>query len=178
MYQTGHYGAALLAYAPLGTAVALAGNETVALVGAFVCLALSMGPDVDHQIPLLEHRGPTHTLGFALLVGAGLAWITATLLDAAVPMVGLESSIPADGLLPSIGIGVVEFAFVVGALSIVSHLFADALTPMGIRPFWPVSGRHYSLSVTKAANPVANYALFTVGTAVALAGASVVVLAG
>lgn len=163
MYQLGHYGAALLAYAPLGTGVALAGYETTALVGALACVALSTLPDCDHQLPGLEHRGPTHSLGFAVLVGVGLAGIVAVFVDAPSPLAGT---------------GVVAFAFAVGTLSIGSHLLADVLTPMGIRPFWPVSSRHYALEVTTAANPIANYVLFGVGVAAVAAGAATVVAFG
>lgn len=163
MYQLGHYGAALLAYAPLGAGVALAGHETTALVGGLACVALSTLPDCDHRLPGLEHRGPTHSLGFAVLVGVGLAGVAAVFVDAPSPL--------ADA-------GVVAFAFVVGTLSIGSHLLADALTPMGVRPFWPVSNRHYTLSVTKAANPIANYVLFGIGVAAVGAGAATVVAFG
>ncbi|MXV63169.1 metal-dependent hydrolase [Natronorubrum sp. JWXQ-INN-674] len=163
MYQVGHYGAALLAYTPLGTVIALGGYETVAIVGALVCVALSTLPDCDHRIPMLEHRGPTHSLAFALFVGAGLAAVTAVLIDAASPLVD---------------VGFVAFAFVVGTLSIVSHLLADALTPMGIRPFWPLSNRHYTLSVTPAANPLANYVLFGIGVGAILVGVTVVAVLG
>ena len=163
MYQVGHYGAALLTYAPLGTVVALAGHETAALVGVLTCLALSTLPDCDHRLPVIEHRGPTHTLLFAVLVGAGLAAIAAILVDAASPLVDA---------------GFVAFAFAVGALSIVSHLLADALTPMGIRPFWPLSRRRYTLSVTTAANPIANYALLGLGLGITLLGAAAVAVFG
>lgn len=159
MYQLGHYGAALLAYAPVGVAVSLAGYDAVAIIGGLVCASLSTLPDCDHRLPLIEHRGPTHTLLFAALVGAGLA-------GGAAALVG-ESS-------PFAGVGLVAFAFVVGALSIVSHLLADALTPMGIRPFWPLSRRRYTLKLTRASNPVANYALFALGVGAAL-GAGVLV---
>lgn len=163
MYQVGHYGAALLAYAPLGTGIALAGHETAAVVGVLVCVGLSTLPDCDHRLPMIEHRGPTHSLVFALLVGAGLAAVTAALVDAASALVD---------------VGFVIFAFVVGTLSIGSHLLADALTPMGIRPFWPFSGRHYSLEVTTAANPVANYVLFGLGVAAVVLATSVVAVLG
>lgn len=163
MYQVGHYGAALLAYAPLGTVVGLAGHETAAIVGALACVSLSTLPDCDHRVPTLEHRGPTHSVGFALLVGAGLAAVTALLVDA--------PSALAD-------VGFVAFAFVVGALSITSHLLADALTPMGIRPFWPVSRRHYTLELTKAANPLANYVLLGLGAGVGIVATVIVVTLG
>ncbi|SDQ60311.1 metal-dependent hydrolase [Natronobacterium texcoconense] len=163
MYQTGHYGASLLAYAPLGTVVALFGYEGVALVGALVCVSLSTLPDLDHRIPGIEHRGPTHTLLFALLVGIALAAVAAVLVESGSALAG---------------VGFVTFAFVVGTLSIVSHLLADALTPMGIRPFWPVSSRHYSLEVTRAANPVANYMLLGLGVGSTVVAAALVAVVG
>lgn len=163
MYQVGHYGGALAAYAPLGTVVTMGGYGEIAIVGGLVCVALSTLPDYDHRLPLIEHRGPTHTVLFALLVGAGLAALTAALVDA--------SSAFVDA-------GVVSFAFLVGIISIGSHLLADALTPMGIRPLWPVSRRRYSLSVTSASNPVANYGLLGLGVVAVLAGIGIVVVFG
>lgn len=161
MYRIGHYGAALTTYAPLGMFVALAGYETVAIVGCVVSIWLSTLPDYDHYVPLIEHRGPTHTVPFALLVGAALAGATAVLVGASSPF---------------LDVGFVGFAFAVGSLAIVSHLLADALTPAGIRPFWPLSRRRYSLAVTRASNTVANYLLFALGVlaiVVAAKGASV-----
>jgi inner membrane protein len=160
MYQVGHYGGALLAYAPFGTIVSLSGHAEVAIVGGLVCVALATLPDYDHRLPLIDHRGPTHTVAFALLVGAGLAALTAVLVDA--------SSAFADA-------GFVSFGFLVGVVSIGSHLLVDALTPMGVRPFWPVSRRRYSLDVTTAANPIANYALLGLGIAATLAGTVIAV---
>lgn len=154
MYRTGHYGAALLAYAPLGGAVVLSGHEALAVVGGAVAVALSTTPDYDHRLPLIVHRGPTHTLLFTVLVGAVLA---AVAFSFATEEATLEPPILA------------AFAFAVGVVSIGSHLLADWLTPMGIRPFWPVSRRRYSVSVTTAANPVANYLLLASGVAVTFA---------
>ncbi|MFA9416782.1 metal-dependent hydrolase [Natrinema sp. HArc-T2] len=163
MYQTGHYGGALTAYAPLGTFVALMGYGEIAAVGGLVCVALSTLPDFDHRLPLIDHRGPTHTILFALAVGAGLATLAAVFVDASSPFVD---------------VGINAFAFLVGVASISSHLLADALTPMGIRPFWPFSRRRYSFAVTTAANPVANYGLLGLGLAATLAGLSITLLVG
>ncbi|WP_408958251.1 metal-dependent hydrolase [Natrinema sp. 74] len=163
MYQVGHYGSALLAYAPLGTVVSLGGRGDIAIVGGLVCVALSTLPDYDHRLPLIEHRGPTHTVAFALLVGAGLAALTAVVVDAASAFVGAS---------------VASFAFLVGVVSIGSHLLADALTPMGIQPLWPLSRRRYSLELTTAANPIANYGLFGLGIGAVLAGLSLVFALG
>jgi inner membrane protein len=148
MYRNGHYGAALLAYAPLGAGLLVAGEETLMLAGGAVVLALTPVPDFDQRLPLIEHRGPTHTVAFALLVG--LAVGTAGLL---VGQSADQSTAVTLGLL----------GFVVGTLAIVAHLLADAITPSGITPFWPLSDRHYTLSLVTADNTVANYLLLALG---------------
>ena len=52
MYKTGHWGASLLLYAPVG--YALAGvRPAFAVVGGAVVLALARLPDIDHRLPLV-----------------------------------------------------------------------------------------------------------------------------
>ena len=69
MYALGHYGVALLVYAPVG--FLLAGTDpTLALVGGAGVLALSTVPDYDLRVPFLTHRGVTHTLLFTAVVAA------------------------------------------------------------------------------------------------------------
>lgn len=147
MYRTGHYGAALLVYAPVGALVFLASPELALLGGAGVLLLATL-PDYDLRVPLVRHRGPTHTVLFMLLVSgviAAGAW-------------ALGTRFPALDRAALTG-----FAFLVGVLGIGSHLLADALTPAGIEPFWPVSSRNYTLGVARASNPLANWALLALG---------------
>lgn len=148
MHREGHVGAALLVYAPLGLVATVVAGTELALLGAVVAAGLSTLPDVDVRLPLARHRGPTHSLAFALLVGLVLA------------AVGGAGGIH-RGLLS--GLGGATFGFLVGAGTIVSHLAVDVITPMGIRPFWPVDSRHYSLALTPSANPIPNYALLAIG---------------
>jgi len=158
MYRLGHQGAALVVYAPLGLALLLAGRPTLAVAGGGVSLALASLPDIDQRLPGVQHRGVTHTLGFAIAVGAALGAVGWLL-----------------GRDAGVGTGV-EFAtvgFVVGTTVIISHLLADVITPMGITPFWPVSDRHYSVGVCRADNAVANYALLGLGIAVTVAALAV-----
>jgi inner membrane protein len=165
MYRTGHYGVSLLVFAPLGFALVVAGHPEAALAGGAVVLGLTPLPDYDQRVPLLTHRGVTHTVLFAMLVGAavgGVGWLVA----AGETGVGVAPPVAAAA------------GFAAGALAIGAHLLGDVLTPAGIEPLWPLSSRNYSLSVTTAANPVANYLLFGAGvfvTAVALAAARSVV---
>lgn len=155
MHREGHYGAALVAYAPLGAVAVLLGAETVALAGAVAAVGLAMVPDYDQRVPGLAHRGPTHTVWFALAVGLVAGGVGG--------WVGSSSH-------PAATAGLAAFGFLVGTGTILSHIAADALTPMGVRPFAPLDGRHVSLDLVRAANPVANYALLVLGMAVAAGG--------
>ena len=154
VHKEGHYGVSLLAYAPMGAALALAGLEGYAVAGGAVVLGLATLPDVDHSLPLVAHRGATHTLAFALLVGAvlaGVGW-------------AVGSAGGAGRALPLAALG-----FLTGVLGIVAHLVGDVVTPMGIRPFRPVSDRHYTLSLTRADNALANWLLLGAGVGVTAA---------
>lgn len=154
MKQTGHYGAALLVYAPVGF-VLLAVDPLLAFGGGAGVLVLATLPDTDLRLPLVPHRGPTHTVLFVAVV-AGL-----------LGAVGWHAA-GAFGFDPAV---LASFCFGVGVLGIGSHLLADALTPMGVTPFWPLSDRNYTLNLTRADNPVANLLLLALGvlaTAVAL----------
>jgi hypothetical protein len=84
-------------------------------------------------VPLVPHRGPTHAVRFALLVGVDLA-----------------------------ALGTGAFGFAAGSVAIGSHVASDALTPTGVRPFAPL-GNTRLLPGGGATNPVANYALFAPG---------------
>jgi inner membrane protein len=147
VYRRGHWGVSLLVFAPVGFALVLVGRPDLAVVGGGAVLWLAMLPDSDHRIPGLSHRGPTHTLAFAALVGvagAGVGVGLATVLDG-----GRATLVP--------------FGFAIGALAVLAHLLADALTPAGVPLLWPLSGRSFSLSLTRADNTVANYVLLAVG---------------
>ena len=167
MYRYGHYGAALLVYSPLAALTIVLGFDELALLGGLAAVGLSMAPDVDIRLPGVRHRGPTHTVAFAVLIGAGVAALVGVLATGETP---LASMLPVE---TTAGVALtVVFAFLVGTLSVLSHILADALTPMGVTPFWPASSRHYSYSITRAANPLANYALFGIGVIAAIAAAS------
>jgi inner membrane protein len=146
MYRKGHVGAALLAYAPIAAVVVAIGFDGVAIGGGAVAVGLASLPDADQRVPFISHRGVTHTVHFAVGIGV--------LLGLGGGLVGASG-----GPVPAIALG--AFGFVVGTVTLLSHVAADALTPMGVEPFH--DGRHYSYDVTRAANPVANYVLLGLG---------------
>ena len=142
MQRPGHVGAALLGYLPLGAGLHYAGEPSLALLGLLLAVAVSSLPDSDQGLPI-QHRGPTHTVWFvsACSVVAGcLGWLFGT---------------PAVGLVVGSATG----------LSLASHLVADSITPMGIRPYLPLSAREHCFGIVYAANAKANFVMFGVGVA-------------
>jgi inner membrane protein len=150
MHREGHLGAALAVYSPLGFLVHVAGFPSAAVAGGVGAALLVMVPDQDIRIPLVSHRGITHTVWFALLVGS--------VLGAAAGYLGVRGGMGAEDALV-----VGAFAFAVGVVTIASHILADALTPMGVKPFAPLRGRKYTVAVATASNPIANYGLLFLG---------------
>lgn len=148
MYRTGHLGTSLLVFAPVGYLLVVAGYPVAAFVTGATMLWLTMLPDVDHRLPLVPHRGPTHSLLFAAVVGAGFAALSAF-------VGGQVVSLPREGL--------VSLGFVVGFVAIGAHLLADLLTPAGVPLFWPLSDRRHSLRLTRADSVVANSLLLLLG---------------
>lgn len=157
MHEKGHIGASLVIYAPFGFVLTALSSFQLGVVGAVAVASMAMVPDLDMRVPLVKHRGITHTVWFAIVVGITFGIVGA--------VVGLQESILRAALFGGL-------AFLFGGLTIVSHILADALTPMGITPFAPVRNHKYTLDLFKAANPIANYVLFAFGGVVA-AGALV-----
>lgn len=169
MYRFGHFGVSLLVFAPIGFLLVTAGAVDLAFVTGATMLWLSMLPDVDHRIPGIPHRGPTHSLLFAALVGG--------VFGAVGQYLGQTLGIVADlgTEYGSVGLGV--FGFFLGSITIVAHLLGDVITPMGVNFLWPVSTKRYSLSLTPAKSTLWNYGLFTLGI-FAVAAATVLAIRG
>ena len=149
----GHVGAALAVYSPIAFVALRLGEARLALAGGAVTVALASFPDVDLYGPGVNHRGYTHTVWFAGLVGLACA--------AAFGLVG-----PGPFAFPEAGSGTARldaFGFAVGTAAILSHVAVDALTPMGVAPFAPLYRRRYSLGLTRSADPAANRRLLLLG---------------
>jgi len=167
VHRSGHVGFALLAWAPVGWVLATAGDALgLAVAGGLAAVCLATLPDVDTLALGLEHRGPTHSLVFALATAAAAAcvgfWIGSlpgldVVLDAADPL-----AVPAR-------FAVAGVAAAAGGLAVLSHLVGDVLTPMGVAPFWPLSRRRYTLDVAPAKSPALNYAALVLGVAAVVA---------
>lgn len=152
MYRTGHLGVSIAVYAPIGAGLLVVGADALAVFAGAVMCWFTMLPDVDHWLPIVPHRGPTHSLAFALLAG-GVGAAAGTLAASQL------------GVVAAVGLG--AFGFVVGFTTVLAHLIADAMTPAGVPFLWPLSGRARSLYLWSADNPIANYGLLAGGIATA-----------
>ena len=153
MYRKGHLGVSLLVFAPVGYTLAARGDPELAALTGIVMLWFVMLPDVDHRLPMIEHRGPTHSLAFAALIGG----VGAAL--------GVGAELLFGGAIESVGVGLAlpTVGFAIGALTVIAHLIGDTLTPAGVNYLWPLSSRTFSVSVARASNPWANSGLFGLG---------------
>lgn len=154
MYRLGHQGINLILFAPVLFVLVVAGYPVAGGLGVLVMFTTASLPDVDHRLPLIDHRGLTHTVWAALAVGvatAALAWVVSGAFVGIVGTMGFSQR------------GVAAYAGGVVAFSVLGHLLGDVLTPMGIMPWYPVSARSYTLSVCPAKSWLANRLFFASG---------------
>lgn len=146
MLRTGHYGAALCFYAPVGLLM-FNSDLTAWTLGGFGVLALAQVPDLDFKIPFVKHRGITHTLPFLVTFAGAAGW-------------------SAVAISTHLGIQTTELPKAIAIVSVTalgSHLASDTLTPAGIPLLWPITNDRISFDFVTAANPFANYALLLLG---------------
>lgn len=152
MHGQGHVGIGLALYAPVGALLVPTGDPWLRSIGLLAVAVTAVLPDVDEHLPI-PHRGPTHTVVFVVLV---------VLVAGAVGMTG--------GVLfdasPTRWGGVIALAAAIGAGS---HLAVDGVTPMGIRPFWPVASRRYTLDLVPSKHAGLNATLLAIGLAATVA---------
>ena len=114
-----------------------------------MAVVVSLLPDADTLLPGLVHRGVTHTLFAAVVAGV------------AVVLLCHLSRTVAPGLGPERA-GIYGL---VGTAAVVSHLLGDVITPMGIRPLFPLWEAHHTFDIVRASSPAANTLLLLAGGA-------------
>lgn len=147
MLALGHAGITLFVYAPIAYVLLVSGKEKALGVGVIVVLLLTPVPDIDMLLPFLDHRGITHSL-----VAAGC-------LGVAVGLAGWMSNLSSVGTASERA----ALGFLLGSVSIVSHLLGDVITPMGLQLFYPASQTWYSVNLVSAFHLEANRLLFVLG---------------
>lgn len=167
MYRSGHIGMSLLLYSPIALVLLFFSQFSLAAIGLLVVLFSTSIPDWDLWLPFVKHRGFTHTIFFAALYG--LLW-------AVILSIGSYTlvSIPELADLFTIQLALVDifaigmFGLFIGFWAIISHLAADFITPMGLKPLQPFSDQRYGYTLARAKNPAANAALLSSGWIVTL----------
>lgn len=150
MRPLGHAGIMLIVYAPIAYVLLVSGKEKAMGTGLIVAVLLTLSPDIDMWLPFVAHRGITHSLVAAVCLGVGVG------------VAGWMSSLwsPGDGGERA------ALGFLVGSLSILSHLLGDVITPMGVKPFLPLNQTSYTADLVSAFSPEANRGLFILGVVV------------
>jgi membrane-bound metal-dependent hydrolase YbcI (DUF457 family) len=88
MYRLGHTGIALLVLAPLSYTLLEANNPLLAIVIAIGVLGIEPLPDADFKFSFLDHRGTSHSLFAAVVVGGVIGfcgWVVAGQVSTALP---------------------------------------------------------------------------------------------
>jgi len=156
VYRIGHQGVNLLLFAPVFAALATGGHAVLGLAGVAVVVSTASMPDIDIRLPVVSHRGITHTVWAAGAVGLAVAVPVYYASEA------IASSVPQLAVYDPVTLGAYSGGVV--AFSLLGHLVGDLLTPMGVRPFAPL-GPSYSLGLWTA-DSIANKALFGLGVIV------------
>lgn len=149
MYRNGHVGIGIALYAPVAFWLVSVDRFAAFAVGLVCVTVLSYAPDFDLWLPLVTHRGATHTVLAALVVSLVLGTVTVVVRIQGAPLLSVVLS---GGFVTTVSL--------VGYLG---HLLGDLLTPMGIRPFRPLSQTRYSLDLVTAGDDRANRVLGAAG---------------
>jgi inner membrane protein len=165
----------LLCWAPVGAWLAVTESVLLSMAGLVVVLWLSMLPDYDYHLPLVSHRGSTHTIWFVLLFGAACAGVGFVVGSSAWVAIlpGSETVLAVDR---ATGLAIV--GALIGTVTVSAHIIADALTHAGVTPFWPVWRRELSFGVCRSPSRTANYTLLALGLLATAVAALFVVSAG
>lgn len=147
MNREGHYGLNAILSIPLVLGSSALVNEQMALLIAAIAVGTATWPDVDLKLPIVSHRGITHTVW---AVGA-----VALLMGVATMQLGI--------MIGSSPVVLFSFGAAAGLVGIGGHLLGDVMTPMGLRPFHPFSSTRYSLGWFRADNDIANFGFLLTG---------------
>lgn len=166
MNREGHIGISVGIAGIIGVPFVLLGQWEAYVVAVFSILATSTLPDIDQKTGLVKHRGWTHTVWFAGLVG----------LSFGIFILAVGMFLPVISLPWAIGLAFLSCVTAAGGIGV--HIGGDIATIRGIRPYQPVlprdtlkvqvSDKKYQLGLFKAADNAANAGAVILGVIIAL----------
>lgn len=173
MYDLGHKGITLLLYSPILLGLLILEYFTLAVLGLLITLSLYSIPDkdikirkgqskVNDKLPVVNlknhfeflfitHRGITHTVWFATIVGILFTVLASFLLVYAEPIFFAPDPIP---------------VYAIGGFAmygILTHFAGDVITPRGITPFAPLYNKRFTLSLVPSKSEQWNNRFYWLG---------------
>ena len=146
VHQEGHFGLNMLLYAPIAYMLASQGEMLLLGYTMVGVIAMAPFPDIDMKIEGIRHRGPTHSVWFAALMGAIYAAVLV---------------IAGTGGLSVVQLAAVGFAS--GFVGVIGHMLGDIITPMGVAPFEPISSYWKGFGWVKSADKRVNRGFMQAG---------------
>lgn len=145
MNRKGHIGLALLVSAPFALLVGLLLNPRWSIIIVGAALLADRIPDTDQRLPLISHRGITHTAAF----GAVASFVLAASFTATATITQPSSAFDV-GILENVTTNLVLFTIsLLGfVLGFAAHLIGDMLIKAydyAVTPYWPFSSKPVAL---------------------------------
>ncbi len=165
MYNKGHIGINMILFSPVLFIMIILEFFVLGIVGLISVIYFASLPDIDLKVKRLKHRGFTHTISFAVLMGL-ISLFIAIFINSIVINIGFIHA----SLFNLIFIPV--YGFFIGFFIVMGHIMGDIITPSGVRIFKKpkyvpnlsiFSDKKYSLNLIKAKNIFANVLFLFVG---------------
>lgn len=162
MHHNGHFGVSMILCAPFLLVSLL---SEMYIIGGVLCLSMllfSSTPDIDLQLPFFTHRGFTHTVQFAVLLGLLMGVISFFGLTYVDTQIVSLSQLLQVTVISSI-LQLSSVIFVGSTLGIIFHLIGDIFTPTGVNLFSKANNYGYSLHICKANSKFGNESAMKLG---------------
>jgi inner membrane protein len=162
MHRRGHIGITLL----IGSGFLVLWGPVHGIIATGLMLHVMMLPDIDQRIKDVRHRGPTHTLAFALGAGVVMASTVAYPVEIC-QEAAVRRGFLSDFIINPLNIWLFINSTVSAALT--GHIVGDMITIGGgykIRPLWPLSNRMVALGMCRSDSKPGNAILFVCGCSV------------
>lgn len=168
MDRHGHVGLNLLVFTPIAYYLIQSGQTALAVFGLLGLLALEPLVDLDRFVPGSEHRGTSHSLFGALVIGVlcGVGvYILSGYLVSTLTEIAFGQPVIVSGTTEQSPFNLTrnaQIGFVTGTGSVLLHLLGDSLTSSGVRPFLPFARTRCSFDLVSKQG-WSQFALFVVG---------------
>lgn len=168
MDRHGHVGLNLLVYTPIAYYLIRSGQAGFAVFGLLGLLVLEPLVDLDRFLPGTKHRGTSHSLFGALVVGVlcGVgAYVLTGYFVTSLMELAFGQPILVSGSTEHSPFNLMrnaQIGFVIGAGSVLLHFLGDSLTSSGVRPLLPFADSRLSFDLVSREG-WSQFALFAVG---------------